>query len=144
MDTTRISTKPIPMTNILTYPTLLRLINAILPPVAWAGFIFFLSSQPVLPGIDISSFDFLLKKTGHMVVYAVLYVLLYRATAIIMNSHRHRDNWLLFAPLLICFIYAISDELHQSFTPNRYATVRDVGYDMLGTSIAFLKIYRYI
>lgn len=120
--------------------------NALLPPIAWAALIFILSSQSVLPGIEISTLDFVAKKTAHMIVYAVLYILLYRATAILTDTMPtgKRQQWLLYAPIFLCFAYAISDEIHQSFVPNRFGTVRDVGYDMLGTSIAFLKVYRYI
>lgn len=120
--------------------------NALLPPIAWAALIFILSSQSVLPGIEISTLDFIAKKVAHMIVYAVLYVLFYRATAILTDTMptAKRQYWLLYTPLLFCFAYAVSDEFHQSFVPNRFGSMRDVGYDMLGTSIAFLKIYRYI
>lgn len=121
-----------------------KLLNAVIPPLAWAGLIFLLSAQPVLPGIDVSSLDFILKKTGHMVVYAVLYVLLYRAFAILTTKSKYRNHWLLYTPILICFVYAISDEIHQSITPNRFPSARDVGYDLFGASIAFLKVHRYI
>jgi VanZ family protein len=123
-----------------------KIVSALLPPISWAALIFILSSQSVLPGIEISSLDFIAKKLAHMTVYAVLYMLLYRATAILTDTlpNNKRQRWLLYAPLFICFAYAISDELHQSFVPNRFSSMRDVGYDMLGTSIAFLKVYRYI
>jgi VanZ family protein len=123
-----------------------KIVNALLPPIAWAALIFILSSQSVLPGIEISTLDFIAKKLAHITVYAVLYVLLYRATAILTDTMpaNKRQSWLLYVPLFICFAYAISDEFHQSFIPNRFGSMRDVGYDMLGTSIAFLKIYRYI
>lgn len=121
-----------------------HILNAILPPLSWAGLIFFLSSQPVLPGIEIVTLDFAIKKIGHMTVYGVLYMLIYRATSILTKSNTHREKWLLYFPFLICILYAISDEIHQSFVPNRFGTVRDVGYDILGTTIAFLKVYKYI
>lgn len=123
-----------------------KIANAILPPIAWAALIFFLSSQAVLPGIDISTLDFVAKKMAHMIVYGVLYILLYRATAILTDTlpSKNRHHWLLYAPLLLCLTYAISDEIHQTFVPNRSGSIRDVGYDMLGASIAFLKMYRYI
>lgn len=126
------------------------LISAVFPPIAWAAIIFFLSSQPVLPGIEVYSFDFILKKTGHMFVYAVLYILLYRSAVILSNPGafkaltKRRDLFVLLTPILICLIYAISDEIHQSFTPNRFPSARDVGYDMLGVWIAYLKVYKYI
>jgi len=115
-------------------------INAYLPILAWAGLIFYLSGQSVLAGLDISVLDFLFKKSAHMFVYAVLFYLSYRSETI-TSSHR-KNKWLL--PIVVCFLYALSDEFHQSFTPGRYASFRDIGFDSLGVLIAFLRIYHYI
>lgn len=117
-------------------------LNAFLPPVIWAGIIYFLSAQQVLSGFEVSTYDFIFKKCAHMFVYAVLYVLLFRGTSIVFSKKSHTTKvWL---PVFIAFIYALTDELHQSTVPGREATIRDVGYDMLGVAIAFLKMYRYI
>lgn len=117
-------------------------IKAYFPVVAWAVVIYTLSAQTVLAGFDVSIFDFIFKKSAHMFVYAVLYVLLYRAINL-TTDHKFRYLQLLL-PLLIGIVYAMSDELHQSTVPGRFATLRDVGYDTLGMGIAFLRIYRYI
>jgi VanZ family protein len=75
-----------------------------------------------------------------MFVYGVLYVLTYRGVHLYQKpTHK---NWAL--PFLLCIIYATVDELHQMFTPNRSPTVRDIGYDLLGISIAFLRLHSYI
>ena len=58
-----------------------------------------------------------------------------------LRPHGVRFGWLL--PLIICLGYAGLDELHQSLTPGRYATIRDVGYDLLGMIIASAWWYRY-
>jgi VanZ family protein len=76
-----------------------------------------------------------------MFVYGVLYFLIYRGVNLDLPQGK-KKNWLI--PFLLCFVYALIDELHQMFTPGRTPAYRDVGYDMLGTSIAFLTIYRYI
>jgi len=128
----------------------ITLLNAVLPPIIWAAMIFFLSSQPVLLGIEVSSLDFVLKKVGHMFVYAVLYVLTYRGTTILFSSaaqakqSKRKQLLLLLLPIALCLVYAISDEIHQSFTPNRFPSGRDVGYDMFGVFVSYLKIHRYI
>lgn len=77
-----------------------------------------------------------------MFVYAILYLLLHRAVSITRPAASLKTQWAL--PLVICLLYAISDEIHQTFVPNRYGTIRDIGYDMLGASIALLRKYRYI
>lgn len=112
------------------------------PPIAWASFIFVLSSQETLPGFDISTTDFLFKKCAHMFVYAVLYFLFYVGLSKIQSKKNQQKVWL--QAFIICLLYAISDELHQSTISGRHPTVRDVGYDMLGTSLVFLRKFRYI
>lgn len=120
-------------------------LKAYFPAAAWALTIFLLSSQGSLPGFDISTIDYIFKKSAHMFVYGVLYYLLWRAvqkTHPAPEASQSTIHWLL--PLGMTLLYAISDELHQSFVPYRYGTMRDVGYDMLGASIVFLRQYRYI
>ena len=117
-------------------------LSAYLPPLIWAGVIFVISSQQVLPGPDVFLLDFLFKKSAHMFVYGVLYALLFRSVA--MTSPKDKFWLLVTLPLLICLIYAASDELHQSLVTGRYATLRDIGYDMLGVTVVFLKKFAYI
>lgn len=112
-------------------------INAYLPAILWAALIYILSNQSVLPGFEQSLADYLLKKTGHMTVYAVLYYILYRGVKKTF-TFKNPSAYIL-VPLLICFVYAVSDEFHQGMIPGRYPTARDVGYDMLGASVALLR-----
>ncbi len=108
----------------------------------WASLIFFLSHQSTLPSPDVFQLDFLFKKTAHMVVYAVLYLLLWRATWLIIHPGHTKIQWT--APLILTFVYAMADELHQSLVPGRSPTIRDLGYDSLGMIVAMLWWYRYI
>src|SRR5690606_2974034 len=121
----------------LTTTSLASWFKAYLPPFLWAGVIFLFSAQSVLPGFDVSLYDFLLVNACHMTVCAGLYFLLYRAVK--MTSHFLLQALYLVVPLVLCLIYAITDELHQSTVPVRYPTARDIGYDMLGASVALLK-----
>lgn len=102
----------------------------------WAGLIFFLSDQEVLPGFSTSIYDFVFKKSAHMFVYAVLYLLLFRAYKKTNGSKITKKHYLF--PVLLSFIYALVDELHQSIVPGRHPTVRDAGYDMLGVLTVLL------
>lgn len=92
-----------------------------LPALCWMGVIFFLSAQSSLPSPPDRLLTFILRKIGHVVVYAILALLLLRATASFKRP-------VLYAAL-IAVLYAISDELHQSFVPGREATLRDVAID---------------
>lgn len=95
-----------------------------------------------LPSLDFSLYDFIFKKTAHIVVYAVLFVLLWHADTRLNPTRTTSQRWIL--PALICLGYAISDEIHQSFVPGRYATLRDIGFDMLGCWIVLLRKYHFI
>jgi len=118
-------------------------LRAYLPSVAWAAFIFILSNQSVLPGFDVSVLDFIFKKSAHMFVYAVLYWLLFRAYKITHPDQKISNAHYLW-PLFLGLLYAISDELHQSTISGRYATTRDVGYDLLGMSSVLLHQQKLI
>lgn len=124
--------------------TLLEWLSAFLPPITWAVLIFLLSAQSNIPGPEVVVLDFVFKKTAHIFVYSVLYVLLYRAVRMTFarSASSSTRSWLL--PMLICFVYAASDELHQSMVMGRTSTIRDVGYDMLGVLVSFLAIHRYL
>ncbi len=125
-------------------PRLTFFLTAYLPPLAWAVFIFFLSSQPQLPTLDSSTFDYLFKKSAHVFVYAVLYFLVTRATLLTWPQLTRLHPRHLYLPLILCFLYALSDEFHQSFVPGRTPTVNDLGFDMLGAGIVFLRRYGYV
>lgn len=114
---------------------------AYLPVVIWAIFIFLFSSQQTLPSLETSAFDFVFKKCAHMFLYAALYFLLVRAVRKTVSFESSIYFWL---PIVLVILYAVSDEIHQQFVPGRYGTIRDVGYDILGASIVFLRQYRYI
>ncbi|MDA1079391.1 MAG: VanZ family protein [bacterium] len=117
--------------------------NAYLPVVLWASLIFYLSAQSILPGFYVETYDFIFKKIAHITVYAILYFLLYRSQLITSDATvTEKRVWLL--PFFLVLLYAVSDEVHQNFVAGRFGTARDVGFDMLGASLAFLKLYRYI
>lgn len=110
------------------------IIRYYLPVFAWCGLIYFLSSRSNLPGADTAFWDFILKKSAHIFVYAVLYRLIFRA----VNARRKVKLYIL--PLLLSLAYAFTDEFHQSLIPGRNPTVRDLGYDTLGMLVTMLKL----
>ena len=106
-----------------------RVASAWLPVVAWAGVIFAISSIPSL-GTGLGVWDLVLRKLAHVTEYAVLGFLLARA-----------------APLAAAFalgvLYAVSDELHQSFVSGRQGAPRDVAIDALGVVIGLAAQRRF-
>jgi VanZ family protein len=93
-----------------------------IPVVAWAGLIFVLSSFPDL-GTGLGGWDLVLRKLAHAAEYAVLGALLLRATA--------RPG----LAFVLGTLYAVSDELHQSFVPGRMGSPLDIALDTVGVAI---------
>lgn len=89
------------------------------PVVLWAGLIFALSSIPDL-GTGLGGWDLLLRKIAHAGEYAVLGALLVRALP--------RPG----AAVVLGALYAVSDEVHQSFVAGRMGSAVDVAIDAVG------------
>ena len=116
------------------------------PPVLWMAAIFIFSTSgfgsdgtgavfeplvrflfPSITPDTLDSLHFLFRKLGHFTEYAVLAFLWHRALA---GSRRR-----LLAAFLISALYAVSDEWHQSFVPNRTASAVDVMVDTTGAAV---------
>ena len=89
--------------------------------------------------------QFIVRKLAHFSVYTVLGMLTY-------NAFRGLEKFsfrltLLFSALL-CLLYAISDEFHQSFVPGRSCQLRDVLIDFSGAvcgiavAVLFIKLLK--
>lgn len=63
---------------------------------------------------DIKKFNHYVRKNAHFFAYLVLGIL-------VMNAMRGKTR-----ALMICILYAISDEVHQMFVPGRGPQVKDV------------------
>jgi VanZ family protein len=114
-----------------------RFIKYWLPPIAWMILIFVLSARQRIPVSDSYTVSFIIFKTLHIIEYATLYFLLFRAFHSQKNMSM-RDKYLY--PFIIAVIYAASDELHQTFVPTREGKPRDVVIDCIGITL----MYSYI
>lgn len=103
----------------------------------WAGFIFFLSSQPELQSGLPSQWDFILRKLAHITEYAILTWLLLRA----LRQHALNKKTALVLAACLAILYAVSDEYHQTFVFGRQGVWRDVLIDGLG-AILILIFFR--
>ncbi len=115
---------------------LTKLVKFWIPPILWALIIFSFSSFTVGYATEIYWKDFLVKKTAHIFEYGIFATLLYRA---MINSGIKNKKAMWYAAI-IAGLYGITDEFHQSFTPGREATLRDVLIDTLGASIFIFAI----
>lgn len=105
-----------------------------LPPIVWAGVIFLFSSFPTTTTTTFYLGDFLLKKSAHVIEYGIFATLVYRAL-INSNITKNKSMWM---SVLIAFLYGLTDEFHQSFTPGRGPKFTDV---LIDTSGATLFVY---
>lgn len=115
--------------------------------IVWMAFIFYMSHQPgevsseqsrvvVLIfetlGLDLNSYlgdlaTFLVRKTAHFTEYFILFVLAYRVARLYFDKKRAKLYMIIFV-----FMYACSDEYHQSFIPDRGPSFKDVLIDTSG------------
>ncbi|MGH2941323.1 MAG: VanZ family protein [Solirubrobacteraceae bacterium] len=100
------------------------------PPLAVMALIFALSATPDLSS-GLGVWDTVLRKLAHITIFGVLWLTLARAT-----------SWR--RPVLatvVAILYAISDEVHQSFVEGRHGTPVDVAIDALGIGLAALAVH---
>ena len=107
----------------------MRILLRWLPAVVMMLVIFALSAQSVQILPDFGWADYLVKKGGHMVGYALLALSFWYAL-----EWRSDRRWLAW---LLAILYAITDELHQSYVPGRHPSIWDVViFDNLGALIS--------
>lgn len=102
-----------------------------LPPVLWALIIFTFSSFPTIETSDFFLWDFLIKKSAHLIEYGILAILIYRA---MIETEIDNKKAIIYS-IIIAGLYGASDEFHQSFIPGRGPAVRDVIIDTIGATI---------
>ena len=107
------------------------MISRWLPVLAWAALIFAFSSIPSLNS-GLGTWDFVLRKAAHMTEYAILAVLLWRATG--------SAAW----ALALAVAYAASDEFHQTFVRGRHGSPVDVAIDTVGMLIGLAVAARRV
>ena len=75
------------------------------------------------------------RKFAHFFAYGLLMFLTYRAV------YRTRRKLSPVLPFLLCVLYAVSDEVHQFFVPERACRLFDVFVDTLGCIVGGLCFY---
>lgn len=131
-----------------------KLIVPLLLIILWMALIFALSAQQsgetnhlsfgvtqallknnaaVSLGIDgsadaVTLFNRVIRKLAHFFLFFVLGMLVMNAMQFIKTKMRNR----LGISAAICFLYAVSDEVHQLFVPGRDSDIKDVMVDTVG------------
>ena len=122
--------------------------------ILWMALIFYLSHQPATESnslstgitervvaiiervtsdidFDVSNFNHIVRKNAHFFAYLILGVLV--SNALKSNGINGPKRFLI--ALLICVLYAISDEVHQLYVSGRAGQVKDVIIDSAGAIV---------
>lgn len=90
--------------------------------------------EKVLPTLTYASFHNFLRKFAHFSIYFLL------ALSLLFAFYKnHKKGYR--TTLIICFLYACSDELHQLFVDGRSGELRDVLIDSMGALLAITMVY---
>jgi VanZ family protein len=108
-----------------------------LPLIGWMGIIFWFSSQPEPFALPQSWQQELVGKAGHLIGYAGLGVLWWRA----LQAHRFTSQPQKLA-FVLTVLYAIFDEYHQTFVPGRNGSTTDVLIDATGAALGLWLLCR--
>ena len=76
----------------------------------------------------VDSIQFIVRKGAHFAVFLTLGALCQLA----MNTYNIKLKRRVITALSISFVYAVSDEVHQTFVPGRAGQIRDVMIDFAG------------
>ena len=132
-----------------------------LPVLIWLGLIFIGSTDllsaehtsrfliPFLHWLDpriswaaINTIHTVIRKLGHVIEYAILAVLLWRA----LRGGKSFEARTAISFVLVwfaCVILAASDEFHQSFVPSRTASARDAMIDIGGAFVGLIMCWTF-
>ena len=94
-------------------------------------------SSNVDSNLLIKNTNIVIRKCAHVSEYFILYLLLINLFSSLIKNKR---MLLYLIGLVICFIYACTDEYHQLFVDGRTGQFIDVLIDTIGPIIAFLEI----
>ncbi len=77
------------------------------------------------------NYEFLLRKAAHFTEYLILALIFYRA--LIISRVKVKKSFII--TFVFCFLYAVSDEVHQIFVPGRAFAIKDIIIDTLGAAL---------
>jgi VanZ family protein len=120
--------------------TITKLFKYWLPVFLWSLLIFKFSSKMLPSTSDFFWTDFVIKKSAHILFYAMYAMLIFRA---FHNSGVAKSKSVLLA-LVLCMAYALSDEFHQSFVPGRTPRIYDLVFDTIGASVSLYTIWKLL
>ena len=87
---------------------------------------------------NVKLLSLIIRKLAHFTEYLIL------GTLVINMFTKNNDKKTYLLSILLCIIYAISDEIHQIFTPGRACQITDILIDSVGsiTGIYLFKLLK--
>lgn len=82
--------------------------------------------------------NFAVRKASHFIEYLILYILIFNAV-----YKKHEIKRALLISLILVFVYACMDEVHQLFIPGRSSRIRDIIIDTTGGFAGLLLSFYY-
>lgn len=95
--------------------------------------------DPVLPDLIYNFIDEHIRQLAHFTLYFLLGITVSMATKCVIIH----PIFSYITSFVICFVYALSDELHQYFVPGRSCRIIDIGIDSLG-AILSISLHLFI
>ncbi len=80
----------------------------------------------------------LIRKSAHFFIYFILGILLYFTLKVYQWKHP------ILSTILLCFLYACSDEFHQYFVSERTARILDVFLDTCGATVGVCLTFLFV
>ena len=87
--------------------------------------------------INENKLDYVVRKSAHTFIYMMLAVLV---SSIFFVFNKKGKNTIVYI-LFICLLFAVTDEFHQSFVPQRTSLVSDILFDFAGSLIGLALFY---
>ena len=75
---------------------------------------------------------FVVRKSAHIFVYFVLSLIAFS----FFYEFYNLDKKVIIFTIIFCFLYSITDEIHQYFIPGRSCEIRDILIDTISSSIS--------
>ena len=82
----------------------------------------------------------IIRKIAHFSIYTLVGLLLMG----LLSTYKIKENWRIMLSAFLGMLYAISDEIHQGFSPGRSPRIADVYIDTLGVILGILVILLFI
>ena len=129
-------------------------------PLLWMVVIFMLSQQPasissgqsgvfveqlhhIAPSVDQQLLTFLVRKSAHIFAYFVLGILTFNALWRVDLS-KFKFNHPAMLSIIVCALYAVSDEFHQLFVSGRSGEIRDIIIDSCAATVGVFIISIFV